>query len=133
MNVKQSVPFLSVTDMAASLRFYVDGLGFKTTVEWTPHGKIEWCWLENGGAALMLQEYRPGRRPDGTLGQGVSVCFMCEDALTIYRETRDKGLQAEKKPFVGNQLWVVEFKDPDGYAIFFESQTDVTEDTEFDE
>jgi lactoylglutathione lyase len=28
-NVKQAVPFFGVTDMEASLRFYVDGLGFK--------------------------------------------------------------------------------------------------------
>jgi hypothetical protein len=27
-NVKQVVPFFSVTNMEASLRFYVDGLGF---------------------------------------------------------------------------------------------------------
>ena len=28
-NVKQAVPFFGVTDMEASLRFYVEGLGFK--------------------------------------------------------------------------------------------------------
>jgi lactoylglutathione lyase len=28
-NVTQAVPFFSVTNMEASLRFYVDGLGFK--------------------------------------------------------------------------------------------------------
>jgi hypothetical protein len=27
-NVKQAVPFFGVTNMDASLRFYVDGLGF---------------------------------------------------------------------------------------------------------
>ncbi len=30
-NVKQAVPFFSVTDIDASLRFYVDGLGFVLT------------------------------------------------------------------------------------------------------
>ena len=29
VNVKQAVPFFGVTNMEASLRFYVDGLGFK--------------------------------------------------------------------------------------------------------
>ena len=65
-NVKQSVPFFMVTDMEASLRFYVDGLGFRKTMDWTPHGRVEWCWLEHGGAAIMLQEYRAGLRPDAT-------------------------------------------------------------------
>jgi hypothetical protein len=51
-----------VTNMEASLRFYVDGLGFTKTIEWTPHGRIEWCRLEHGAAAIMLQEY-PSRPP----------------------------------------------------------------------
>jgi catechol 2,3-dioxygenase-like lactoylglutathione lyase family enzyme len=29
VNVKQAVPFFGVTNIEASLRFYVDGLGFK--------------------------------------------------------------------------------------------------------
>ena len=28
-NVRQAVPFFGVTDIDASLRFYVDGLGFR--------------------------------------------------------------------------------------------------------
>ena len=129
MNVKQSVPFFMVTDMQASLRFYVDGLGFTKTGEWIPQDRIEWCWLQYGGAALMLQEYREGVRPTGTLGLGVSVCFTCDDALAIYRETKGRGLSVATRPFVGNNAWVVEFKDPDGYAVLFESSTDVPEDT----
>jgi hypothetical protein len=33
-NVKQSVPFFMVTDIEASYRFYVDGVGFTMTHEW---------------------------------------------------------------------------------------------------
>jgi len=119
-----------VTNMEASLRFYVDGLDFKKTLDWTPHGRIEWCRLENGAAAIMLQEYREALRPAATLGVGCSVCFTCEDALAIYRETRAKGLHTEKKPFVGNNMWVVHFKDPDGYDIYFESATNAPEESE---
>jgi catechol 2,3-dioxygenase-like lactoylglutathione lyase family enzyme len=42
-NIKLAVPFFRVRDMEASLRFYVDGMGFSITNQWTPHGKIEWC------------------------------------------------------------------------------------------
>ena len=131
--MKQSVPFFMVSDMPASLRFYVDHLGFTKTMEWIPTDRIEWCWLQHGGAALMLQEYRAGFRPEGTLGLGVSVCFICEDALAIYRETKAKGLIADHQPFVGNNMWVVEFTDPDGYQLCFESETDVAEETVLDE
>jgi lactoylglutathione lyase len=134
-NVKQAVPFFMVTDIDASLRFYVDGLGAVMTNRWIPEGRIEWCWLQLGEAALMLQEYRereghPGR-PEGPLGQGVSVCFMCADAIALYHELISRGVSA-KRPFVGNGLWVTSVTDPDGYHLDFESPTDVPEETEYE-
>jgi lactoylglutathione lyase len=130
-NVKQAVPFFMVSNIDESLRFYVDGLGFVMTKKWEPEGKIEWCWLEIGDAALMLQEYRKDMRPDGKLGQGVSICFQCEDAIALYREFESRGVQS-KRPFVGNAMWVTSVTDPDGYRVEFESSTDVSEETVFD-
>ena len=131
-NVQQSVPFLGVTDITASLAFYVDGLGFTMINHWSPEGRIRWCWLQLGGAALMLQEYwrdgRPGGAPEATLGQGVSICFICADALAIYHTVTARGIQADR-PFVGNGAWDVALRDPDGYRLHFESPTDVPEDT----
>lgn len=130
-NLKQAVPFFMVADMPASLRFYVDGLGFSKTREWTPNGFVEWCWLERDGVALMLQQYRDGRIPDDRRGVGVSVCFQCQDALALYREFVARGVEP-KRPFVGNNMWDVAVTDLDGYALHFESPTDVPEETEYD-
>jgi lactoylglutathione lyase len=131
-NVRQAVPFFHVTDIEASLRFYVDGLGCIMTDQWLPAGRVRWCWLQLGDAALMLQQYwrdgRPAGAPDGPLGQGVSICFMCADAIAIYRELVSRGITAQR-PFVGNGLWVTSVSDPDGYRLDFESPTDVPEDT----
>jgi lactoylglutathione lyase len=127
-NVKQAVPFFMVTNMETSLRYYVDGLGFELKNQWTPRGKIEWCWLQIGGAALMLQEYREGRVPAGKLGEGVAVCFQCVDAVKIYRDLTARGIPA-KRPFVGNSMWVTAVVDPDGYKVDFESPTEVAEET----
>ena len=74
-NIKQTVPFFRVSDMAVSLRFYVDSLGFKLINKWEPRGTIEWCWLQRDGAALMLQEYRDGQVPIHKPGVSVSICF----------------------------------------------------------
>lgn len=141
VNVKQAVPFFNVTDMESSLRFYVDGLGFKIKHQWVPDrdedypadGKIRWCWLELGDAAIMLQEFLPQRRPKETLGTGASVSFMCEDALALYREFKARGVQTRKRPFVGNRLWVVPLTDPDGYHMEFASPTDAPEESELEE
>ena len=134
-NVKQAVPFFAVSDMQASLHFYVDGLGFKMTQQWVDDEVLRWCWLELGGAALMLQQYRTEGHdswiPKGKVGEGVTIDFMCEDALAIYHEATGRGLRTRQKPFVGNGLWVVTFLDPDDYKIEFESLTDVAEETTY--
>jgi lactoylglutathione lyase len=131
-NVKQAIPFFGVDDIEASVRYYVDGLGFEMTKKWEPEGKLQWCWLQIGDAAVMLQEFwKDGQhsgRPEGKLGQGVSVCFLCEDALAIYRDLKSRGIDA-KKPFVGNAMWVTSVSDPDGYELYFESPTDDAEET----
>jgi lactoylglutathione lyase len=135
-NVKQAVPFFNVTDIEASLHFYVDGLGFVVANRWVPEGRVRWCWLQLGDAALMLQEYwRDGRRagaPEGQLGQGVSICFMCADALAIYNDLTSRGIAATR-PFVGNSLWVTSVRDPDGYRLDFESPTEEAEETVYHE
>ena len=137
-NIKQAVPFFGVMSMDESLRYYVDGLGFKMTNKWIHEGKIRWCWLERGGAALMLQQFwseedeHHSNIPTEKVGVGVSICFICEDALAIYREVRSRGIEASK-PFVGNGMWVTSMRDPDGYRLDFESYTDVEEETEYTE
>jgi len=140
VNVKQAVPFFGVTNMEASLRFYVEGLGFEMKDWWipdraedNPDGRIRWCWLQLGDASIMLQEFLPERQPKETLGTGTSVCLMCEDALALYRQFKSRGIQTRNRPFVGNRLWVVPLTDPDGYRIDFESPTDAPEESEFEE
>jgi len=132
-NVRQAVPFFMVNDIDASLRFYVDGLGFTKTIEWVDDGKLRWCWLELGGAAMMLQEFwktgHDSQVPTEKLGVGVAICFTCKDALTLYREFKERGV-AVKRPFVGNRMWVVSTVDPDGYRLDFESPTDAPEESE---
>lgn len=139
LNVEQAVPAFMVTDIDASVRFYVDGLGFSITHEWRPErsaGRLQWCWLDLGGAAVMLQEYwrdgGSGGTPEGPLGQGVSVYFICADAIAIYCDLVARGVPAGR-PFVGNGMWVTSLKDPDGYELHFESPTDVAEDTVYSE
>jgi hypothetical protein len=132
-NVKQAIPFFRVSNIDVSVRYYIDGLGFRMTNNWTVDGKLRWCSLQLGGAALMLQEFpKEGHDswvPQGKVGEGVSISFKCKDAITIYRQAVANGLKASR-PFVGNALWCTELKDPDGYRLSFESPTDEPEESE---
>ncbi len=128
-NLKQAVPFFMVTNMERSLEFY-NRLGFKVTIDWKPAARIEWCWIEREGVPLMLQEYHEDRVPTGKPGEGVSICFICEDAIKLYHEFLQQGL-TPAEPFVGNKMWVTSMKDPDGYRLDFESNTNVEEETTY--
>jgi len=129
-NLKQAVPFFGVSNIEQSVSYYVEGLGFEITRKWIDDGKLRWCYLERGGAALMLQEFwKEGQHanlPQEKLGVGVSICFFCEDALALYREFVSRGINPAR-PYVGNGMWVTSLSDPDGYRIDFESYTDAPE------
>jgi len=56
INIQQAVPFFWVTNIEASMPYYVNGLGFTITNRWVDDGKTRWCWLQRDSAALMLQE-----------------------------------------------------------------------------
>jgi lactoylglutathione lyase len=135
-NIQYAAPFFMVSDMEASLKFYVDGLGFKILNTWTPRGKIEWCWLQREGGPLMLQEARiSADKPylsGNEAGAGVTIFFQCRDSLVLYQQFRENGINVEE-PFVGNGLWDVKVTDPDGYDLHFESPTDVREETTYSE
>ena len=135
VGVEQVVPLLMVQKMEASWRFYVDGLGFTMTHKWIDAGELRWCWLQLGGAALMLQQFvadpHHATPAPGPVGAGVGFNFICRDALAFYHQMRARGIST-KRPFVGNQMWVTSLRDPDGYELHFESPTDTPEETEYD-
>lgn len=133
-NVRQAIPFFCVSDIKNSVRYYVEGLGFEMINKWIDGGKLRWCLLKNGGASLMLQENTGGGHHESLNldkpSVGVSIYFICEDAILIYNDVIQRGVKASE-PFVGNKMWVTGLLDPDGYSLYFESYTDVAEETTY--
>lgn len=121
--VQELVPLLFVEDIDDSIEFYTDKLGFEVSLKWEPEGKVLWCRIDRGSAALMLQPACPDE--DGVRAErikGVGLFFLCGDAQTMYAEFSANGLNLEppQVAFYGmNQLFL---KDPDGYELCFQNQ-----------
>ncbi|HVI32434.1 VOC family protein [Phenylobacterium sp.] len=134
-DLRQAVPFFHVADLQASLDFYVERLGFERRNWWPEAGEIRWCWLQRDAVAVMLQQFTTAdgevRPVPAGAGAGVTICVMCGDALAVWREARAAGLPVER-PVVGNGLWVVSLRDPDGYRLDFESPTDAPEESVYE-
>lgn len=81
---------------------------------------------------MMFQLLVADKAPDKKLGLGVELCLQCDQALVMYDRALKNGLPVDE-PFVGNNMWVVSLRDPDGYKINFESPTDVPEGTTYNQ
>ena len=88
-------------------------------------GKLRWCWLQHGNAALMLQEFRKEGPQclDAGRQSGRGRIHLLHHARTRWPSTSEitaRGIAATR-PFVGNGMWVTSVQDPDGYKLEFES------------
>jgi catechol 2,3-dioxygenase-like lactoylglutathione lyase family enzyme len=126
-NIKQAVPFFGITNIEASLRFYVDGLGFAIKHRWAPDGRIRWCWLERDGVVLMLQEFwkdgRPGGAPPGKEGRNLDhFCLRVEpfDETAIHEQLARHGYASgpvEKRYGAEGEGPSIYVTDPEGNVV----------------
>lgn len=104
-------PILRVADMARSVRYYVEVLGF-TNAEW---GGDDFTCVSRDDAAIYLCE--------GGQGQpGTWVWIGVEDVAELYEEYRENGAAILHPP--ENFPWAFEMKveDPDGHVLRFGSE-----------
>jgi catechol 2,3-dioxygenase-like lactoylglutathione lyase family enzyme len=101
-----SQPILRVEDMAASLRFYVDILGFKNA-SW---GNEDFTSISRDGAGIYLFRGGQGRG-------GAWVWIGVEDAEKLHDELKALGVSIRMPPT--NYSWALEMhlEDPDGNVL----------------
>jgi catechol 2,3-dioxygenase-like lactoylglutathione lyase family enzyme len=54
VQILSATPYLRVSDIERSLRFYCDGLGFAVAAQLEEDGRLFWARLEKDGMSLML-------------------------------------------------------------------------------
>lgn len=119
--VREIWPLLFVDDIARSLEFYRDRLGFEVVAEARDGDRLYWCRLRRDAASLMLQQTEA---EDGDLshrGRGVVLYFLCDDADAMHAELTTRGMKLSAPQTAEYGMRQVEIVDPDGYDLCFES------------
>src|SRR5271154_1138431 len=110
VGVECIIPILRVNSVAASIRYYVDVLGFK--VDWSDSVMAS---VSRNGRAIMLCQGEQGQ-------PGTWIWIGVEDIEPLFAEYTAKGVKFREPPT--NYPWAYEMKieDPDGHVLRFGSE-----------
>lgn len=114
-------PVLHVTDVEASLRFYVNRLGFTSPWRYEEGGRVYVAQVERQGCALILSDQWPEKIGKGLIFISLNVEQETRDAHVAALDALRAELEAKCAPVKdgswGYRLMVVD--DPDGNQLFF--------------
>ena len=114
-------PVLHVTDVEASLRFYVNRLGFTNPWRYDEQGRVHVAQVDRQGCALILADTWPEKVGKGLLFISLNVEPSTSEAAIaalngLRAELEAKGVLVKDGSW-GYRLLVVD--DPDGNQLFF--------------
>jgi catechol 2,3-dioxygenase-like lactoylglutathione lyase family enzyme len=114
-------PVLHVTDVEASLRFYVDQLGFTSPWRYEGDGRVHVAQVDKQGCALILADTWPEKIGKGLMFISLNVEPATREAAIAALDALRAELEAKgvlvKDGSWGYRLLVVD--DPDGNQLFF--------------
>jgi uncharacterized glyoxalase superfamily protein PhnB len=110
---------LTVNDLAKSLRFYGEGLGFAIVEKFEMNGKVMGAMIEAGDAKLGISQDDFSKGKDRAKGIGMGlVVETTQDLDALAKRARDTGIAPDAKiaplPWGPKALIVT---DPDGFKL----------------
>jgi len=121
-----SRPILVVSDVEASLHFYVDRLGFTCPWHFDEDGRAYVAQVDRQGCALILAQTWPEKVGKGLMFISLNVEPPAREAATSALDALRAELEAKGVPVKdgswGYRLLVVD--DPDGNQLFFNYPAD---------
>ena len=113
MRIENVCPVLGVADIARSLAFYVDCLGFENAA-W---GDEQFTYVTRDGGGIYLSTLGHGQ-------PGMWVWVGVEDARAIHDHLVSCGISIRRG--LENKPWALEFhvEDPDGHVLWIGSDPD---------
>lgn len=121
VNFVSSTPNLLVSDMATSVDFYRDVLGFRLKESVPAEPPFVFAWLARDGVELFLNDAKPVIAEFATLRAGhTSTLFVIvNDVEALYAQISGQAriVMGLKDQFYGTREFAL--LDPDGYLITF--------------
>jgi len=129
LDIRGMTPLLQVFDMATSLKFYCEVLGFTIlqTDANTTAPNHNWVWLRRNDIDLMLNTaYDEGQRPSKADAKrfaahdDTALYFEAPDVDAIYQYVKAQGISVQPPtiaPYGMKQLYL---HDPDGFSLCFQ-------------
>jgi lactoylglutathione lyase len=112
-------PSLTVDDVAASLRFYEDGLGFTVEDRWEEDGKLLGVMMVAGACRLGLSQDDFAKGRDRQKGLGIRLwAETAQDLDALAARLDDHGIEHDGPKEQWN-MRVLSVSDPDGYKLSF--------------
>jgi uncharacterized glyoxalase superfamily protein PhnB len=112
-------PSFTANDLARSMAWYRDVLGFVVGERWEREGKLVGCELRAGGLSLMLGQDDWKKGHDRVKGEGFRLyCGTTQDVDALARAIKARGGKLDSEP--ADQPWGsrdFSVTDPDGFKI----------------
>jgi len=117
LRLRAVMPMLLVSDLARSLAWYTDVLGFVVAEELQRDGALVAVRLKAGKVQFLLEQ-DPDRRPDRPRGHSIRLyCATRQDVNKIAAGVQARGATIQEAPDDAHGGRDFAVLDPDGYAI----------------
>ena len=119
LRLRAVLPSFTVSDLARSLNFYRDALGFLEGERWEDGGVLVGIMLRAGSCEFGLSQDDFAKGRDRVKGAGVRIsCETLQDIDEVATRVKNAGVPLTEEP--GNRAWGVRsfsVDDPDGYHL----------------
>ncbi len=119
LNAKTAFPSLTVSDLAKSLHFYVDALGFEIVHRSEVDGVLRFAMLKAGNVTLGIGQDDFAKGRDRVKGTGARLWFETDQDLTaLANRAKAAGVKLDGDP--APLSWgpiAFALVDPDGFLI----------------
>jgi len=110
---REPFPIVYVTDVARSIRFYTESLGFELSYRWPKEGETVFAFLRLEPLGIGISQ-----RGAEHAGRDFELCLYTDDAYGAAEQLRNAGADEVRPP--QDETWGERrtyFRDPDGHLV----------------